>query len=422
MTVISTFSLFVGLSLIIAFLAAVMILIPWLRIKKDSAIDNQLINLNIDVYQSRLHELAADKAAGTINTEQYQAQKTELERQLLDAEQPAAVMQQPSLASKLAIVIGGPVIAGLAYTFISDRTSVYELWQAQDSVGQVADDLLTGKINEPPEWALQDIAGLFSAMQTNVHHNAHDSDRWMRLSNIFLSFEATESALESLARAYRLSPNNEEIAMAYAQMNFFVAEGVLDDSNRRVLLDVLKANPQQEEAQMLMVMGEARVGNYQQAQDWIAKMRTVIEQKPGDQSAELADLDNLAANMQRQQAEAAQDVKVTVTINPSLLPLIQADDVLFVAIRAAAGGPPYAAKRIAISELQQGAIAVSLSDSDAMMPERTLRSARASGEQLVVSARVSHSGNAKSQSGDLSANPIVLTENQVNIEINQQVP
>ncbi len=419
---ISTFALFVALSLAIAILSAVLIIMPWLRPKKDTAADNQLITLNIDVYKSRLDELAADKQAGTIHAEHYQAQKTELERQLLDAKQPAAVMHKPSLASKLAIVIGGPIIAGLAYTFISDRSSVYELWQAQDSVGQVADDLLTGKINEPPEWALEDIAGLFSAMQTNVHHNAHDSERWMRLSNIFLSFEATESALESLARAYRLSPHNEEIAMAYAQMNFFVAEGMLDDSNRRVLLDVLKANPQQLEAQMLMVMGEARMGNYQQAQHWIAKMREVIAQKPGDQSAELADLDNLTANLQRQQAEAVQDVDITVTINPSLLPLIQADDVLFVAIRAAAGGPPYAAKRIAISELQQGAIFVTLSDRDAMMPERTLRSARASGEQLLVSARISHSGNATSQSGDLSANPVVLTDNQINIQINQQVP
>lgn len=422
MSLFSTFGLFFILCLLVAILLALVILMPWLRSKKVRVIDNKLMNLSIDVYKSRLRELAVDKAAGTINESHYQAQKTELERQLLDAEQPDILMQQPSLQSKWAIIIGGPILAGLAYTFISDRTSVYELWQAQDSVGQVADDLLTGKINEPPEWAMEDMAALFSAMQTNVHHNAHDAGRWMRLSNIFLSFEATESGLEALSRAYRLTPNNEEVAIAYAQMSFFIEEGVLDPNTRRVLADILKANPQQEEALMLMVMGEARVGNYEQAKAWIDKMHLVIEQKPGNHANELADLDNLTANMNRQQGQAAQNVEVSVTINPSLLPLVKADDVLFVAIRAAAGGPPYAAKRIPISSLKQGVITTSLGNLDAMMPDRTLQSARAAHEQLVVTARISHSGNATSQTGDLSANPIVLEETQVNIEINQQVP
>ena len=421
----STLSLFIALCVLVSLLASFVVTIPWLRLKKEDAplIDNQLLELNIDVYHSRLTELAADKAAGSLNQEQYHTQKTELERQLLDAEQSAAPMLDSTLASKLLLVLWAPLLAGLGYMVIDDRSEVYNLWQAQEKMGAVADDLLTGKIDELPMWAMKDIGGLFSVMQINVHKNPTDANRWMRLANAFLSFEANESALEALSRAYRLSPADEEIAMAYAQMNFFAQEGSLDAYNRRVISDILQANPQQEEVQMLMVMGEARAGNYQAAQEWIGKMRGILEQKSGDQSDELADLDDLNANMMKQAAQASQGVNVFVSISPSLLPLIQADDVLFVAIRAATGGAPYAAKRIAISDLQQGGIAISLSDLDAMMPERTLHSARLAGEQLVVTARVSHSGNVSSQSGDLSANPVVLDQEAlVNIEINQQVP
>ena len=421
----STLSLFIALCVLVSLLASFVVIIPWLRLKKEDAplIDNQLLELNIDVYHSRLTELAADKAAGSLNQEQYHTQKTELERQLLDAEQSAAPMLDSTLASKLLLVLWAPLLAGLGYMVIDDRSEVYNLWQAQEKMGVVADDLLTGKIDELPMWAMKDIGGLFSVMQINVHKNPTDANRWMRLANAFLSFEANESALEALSRAYRLSPADEEIAMAYAQMNFFAQEGNLDAYNRRVISDILQANPQQEEAQMLMVMGEARAGNYQAAQEWIGKMRGILEQKSGDQSDELADLDDLNANMMKQAEQASQGVNVFVSISPSLLPLIQADDVLFVAIRAATGGAPYAAKRIAISDLQQGGIAISLSDLDAMMPERTLHSARLAGEQLVVTARVSHSGNVSSQSGDLSANPVVLDQEAlVNIEINQQVP
>ena len=106
------------------------------------------------------------------------------------------------------------------------------------------------------------------------------------------------------------------------------------------------------------------------------------------------------------------------------MPLVKADDVLFVAIRDVKGGPPYAAKRLPISIIKQGEATISLSDLDAMMPERTLKSARAEKVQLAVIARISHSGTATAESGDLSGNPVVVSaeQNQVNVDINQQVP
>src|SRR5699024_11401449 len=96
------------------------------------------------------------------------------------------------------------VLAGLAYFLISDRTSVFDLWVAVDKVGQVADDLLTGKIDQPPAWAIDDGTQLISAMQTDVYRHADDPDRWMRLTELYLSLEATELALESLSCEYRL--------------------------------------------------------------------------------------------------------------------------------------------------------------------------------------------------------------------------
>ena len=83
-----------------------------------------------------------------------------------------------------------PILAVIAYMMTADRTAVFTLWQAQDKVGQVADDLLTGKIDVPPEWAAKESTALISAMQTNVHRNADDANRWMRLSELFMMLEA----------------------------------------------------------------------------------------------------------------------------------------------------------------------------------------------------------------------------------------
>lgn len=426
MTLFSTFGLFIALSLFIAILLALIVITPWLRASRlqNNAVDNQLLDINVAVFRERLAELQADKDNGVIDDTHYQNQKLELERQLLDAQRHIAPMVAPNIKSRLLLMVWVPALAALAYLMIGNRTPVFELWAAEDKVGQVADDLLTGKINQPPSWAIEDGNQLISAMQTNVHRHADDPNRWMRLSELFLSLEATPSAIEALSRAYRLSPDNEEIATTYAQISFFANQGRLDANSRRVLQDLLSKNPQHEGAQMLMAMGEARSSNFEESQNWIAKLRVSIAAKPGDHTQALASLDELSASVRAQQEQASAGIDISVTINSSLLPLIKADDVLFVAIRDVNGGPPFAAKRLPISVIKQGEVSLSLSDLDAMMPERTLGVARADKTQLAVIARISHSGNAVAESGDLSGNPVVISadQNQVNIEINQQVP
>ena len=426
MTLFSTFGLFIALSLFIALLLAVIAIMPWLRASRlrDKPVDNQLLDINVAVFRERLTELQTDKDSGTIDDVHYRNQKLELERQLLDAQRTVTPMVAPSFKSRLIIMIWVPVLAGLAYFLISDRTSVFDLWAAEDKVGQVADDLLTGKIDQPPAWAIEDGTQLISAMQTNVYRHADDPDRWMRLSELFLSLEATDSALEALSRAYRLSPGNEEIATTYAQISFFANKGQLDANSRRVLQDVLAKNPKHEGAQMLMAMGEARGNNFEQAQGWIKRLRACIASKTGDHSEAVASLEEPRGNVSAQQQQASEGVEVTVSINASLLPLVKADDVLFVAIRDVKGGPPFAAKRLPISVIKQGEATISLSDLDAMMPERTLASARGDKVQLAVIARISHSGTADAESGDLTGNPVVISadQNQVNVAINQQVP
>ncbi|MGP5075964.1 c-type cytochrome biogenesis protein CcmI [Psychrobacter celer] len=426
MTIFSTAGLFIALSLLIALLLAVITIMPWLRATRTSgtSVDNQLLDINVAVFRERLAELKTDKDSGSIDDAHYQNQKLELERQLLDAQREVTPMVTPGIKSRLILMVWVPVLAALAYLMVGDRTPVFDLWTAEDKVGKVADDLLTGKIDQPPVWAIENGQQLISAMQTNVYRHADDPNRWMRLSELFLSLEATDSALEALSRAYRLSPDNEEIATTYAQISFFANKGQLDATSRRVLQDVLAKNPRHEGAQMLMAMGEARSNNFEEAQGWIKRLRSSIAAKPGDHTKALASLDELSANVSAQQQQASEGVEVSIRISASLLPLVKADDVLFVAIRDVNGGPPFAAKRLPISVIKQGEATISLSDLDAMMPERTLQSARADKVQLAVIARISHSGTAAAESGDLSGNPVVISadQNQANVEINQQIP
>lgn len=413
--------LFFSLCAVLTVLLSIVVILPWMR--SQPAADNQLMAVNVQVFGERIGELEADRAAGNLSEAQYQAQITELKRQLLEAQTVAEAHAPVGAKGRAIVLIWIPILAAIAYLTTADRTPVFALWQAQDSVGQVADDLLTGKIDAPPEWATKDSMALISAMQTNVHHHAYDADRWMRLSELFMMLEAHPQALEALSRANRLSPDNQEIALAYAQTSFFVNEGRLDAQSREILGDILAKSPKHEGAMMMMAMGESRAGNYPEAKAWIARLRSSIASHSGDRSEALASLDKLMDNITAQEAAAAQGVAITVHIAPNLAAQIRPDDILFVSVTDQAGGAPYAVKRIAASELTAGGVVVRLSDADAMIPGRTLSSGRDAGTTLVVNARISHSGNAIAESGDLAANPVVLDkQNQISLTISQIIP
>lgn len=478
-----TLVIFVALAILLAILLTIIVLMPWLRVDK-SAQNDQLIALNVEVFRERLEELKADFNTGSLSESEFKTQKTELERQLLlasedknsvvlndsnrrnrnnsnsdqpvdvkvtdskvaDSEVNRALREQRftrSLKARLTVLICVPLLMILGYFLSGDRTSVMNLWQAQDTVGEVADDLLTGKIDFPPEWATEDTVGLMGAIQTNVHHHAHDPQRWMRLADILLAFEANEQALEAQSRAYRLAPDDESIAVSYAQTKFFTNGGVLDASSRKALLNVLQTDPNHQGAQMLMAMGEARDGNYDQSQAWVNRLRKGIAARDGDNTEALNSLDQLSQNIAEQKqasltannADSGQmtssPVAVKVTLNRSLVPLVESTDLLFVTIQEATGGAPLAVKRLPAADLAKAVdgFNIELGDEDAMMPTNTLSKAMQQGKPLVIKARISKSGQAMTESGDLKADDLVLDydnqqpdELKVTIEINQQVP
>lgn len=417
-----TLLLFLSVCVLICIVLAMVVVYPWLKGYRAS--DNRLMAINVAVFHDRLAELEEDKKAGLIDELTYTTQQTELKRQLISAQTTADAHQAVGVKSRLIVIVWILLLASLAYLTISDRTSVFKLWLAQDTVGQVADDLLTGKIDTPPKWATADSSALISAMQTNVHHHAYDPQRWLRLSELFMALDAKPQALEALSRAYRLDSANEEIALTYAQTSFFINNGVLDTQAKNALLGILAVSPDHEGVQMMMAMAEMKAGNFNNAKAWVERLRSSIAKKSGDRSEALTSLDELTTKINEQEAKAQAGVHIAVSVSDTLLPQIGDTDVVFISITGKDGKAPYAVKRLPVSEIKNGTLTVSLSDLDAMMPSRTLSLGRSENDTLLVNARISRTGNAISESGDLSASPFVLskTANQAQLTISQIVP
>jgi cytochrome c-type biogenesis protein CcmH len=120
-----------------------------------------------------------------------------------------------------------------------------------------------------------------------------------------------------------------------------------------------------------------------------------------------------------EKVQASNSVTVNVTLAPEFKEEYGPDDILFVFARADDGMPmPVAASRLRVADLPAS---LTLNDEQAMMPSRLISSFK----EVEVLARISKSGQAIAQSGDLSS-AVVLSRvgaaETVELLINQRVP
>ena len=89
-------------------------------------------------------------------------------------------------------------------------------------------------------------------------------------------------------------------------------------------------------------------------------------------------------------------MQARITLAPALAAKVSPDDVVFVFARALDGGPkaPLAIQRLQVKNLP---LDITLDDSMAMSPAMSLSTQK----QVVVGARISKSGSAMAQPGDL---------------------
>ncbi|MBV8033092.1 MAG: c-type cytochrome biogenesis protein CcmI, partial [Betaproteobacteria bacterium] len=131
----------------------------------------------------------------------------------------------------------------------------------------------------------------------------------------------------------------------------------------------------------------------------------------------IAEARSLAQAGPAKKKAAAAKLEGTVTLAPALAARVKPDDTLFVYARSPDGPPmPVAIVRARASELP---LRFALDDSSAMDPQRKLSDV----PRVVVVARISRSGNAIPQAGDLqgASAPVANAASGVQVRIDGEV-
>lgn len=354
--------------------------------------------LNIALYRDQLDELEVDHAAGTLTDAQFEAAQRELKRELLDeagADGDEATGSRPRgrlAAPLLALLV--PLLAVGLYLQIGQSHLLTEAGQAElAQTEQAAHDMAS-------------VEGMVQQLAQRLQQDPENLEGWQMLGRSLLAMERYPDAVQAFAQTLRIGGEQPDLLADYAEALAMASGGQLVGDPMELVDRVLAQEPNHEKGLWLAGIAAFQQSDFARAvgywerlsqriapehpnrallTDYLAQARSALG---GGAGAVAASDDGIPAA-----TDAA--IEVTVDLDPALADRLAAGDTLFVFARAAQGPRmPLAIVRRQAGELP---LTVTLDDSQAMAPNFRLSAF----PEVSVGARISRSGNATAQPGDL---------------------
>ncbi len=252
-----------------------------------------------------------------------------------------------------------------------------------------------------------DVPGMIASLAARLEQSPDDAEGWALLGRSYMTTGQYELAVTAYDRLLSLTGDHPLILIMFADALTMSAEGRVSDKAREVIERALALDPDNPQGLWMGGVAAIQGGNPQQAIGYWQRLEPMLSDKP-EQQAEVRSLIENANNLLgdggvassagarlRPNRSQNKSIAVRVDVDAAFMDRVNADDTVFVYARAAEGPPmPLAVKRITVAELPTEVI---LDDSDAMTPAFALSGF----DRVIVGARISGSGNAIAQPGDI---------------------
>ena len=378
-------------------LALALVLRPLLKKKHEAGVSRSA--LNIAVYRDQIQELEADLAAGKLAREDHGRARRELEARLLEDVGAAAeaAPRRSALGSALAVGIAIPLLAAAVYFAVGNPGAIDR--QAEHAVSARQVEAMVGRL------------------AARLRENPDDADGWKLLGRSYAVLGRFPEAVDAYAKATQRAPRDPQLLADFADALAMARGERLAGEPEQLVLRALELDPNNLKALALAGTAAFERKDYAGAARYWQRMLPLVPAGSEDARAIQANLNEALALAGTKPAAKHPGVRGTVQISAKLRKDVSPDDTVFIFARAAEGPPmPLAVRRARVRELP---LAFSLDDSMAMAPEAKLSSF----SRIIVSARISRSGNATPQSGDLqgASGPVANDASGVRVLIDSVV-
>jgi cytochrome c-type biogenesis protein CcmH len=384
--------------------------VTWPLLRRHAT--GRALHRDVDALALQLRQLRELHDAGALTDEQFAASKVRLERRVIDILGPSAGGEVSASGSRrlaLALAVFMLLVTAGGYWFVgSPRHLDLAPGQVTASAAPPQADA-TDTPTAPHELTPAQIEEMVDQLAERLKSHPDDAQGWTMLARSRVALGQHDKALDAFAHAERLQPKNADLLADYADALAMAHGRSLEGAPSELLQRALAIDPHHAKALALDGTAAFDRKDYKQAvRDWetlerVAPADSPLAQQVRDGIAEARQLGGMppaAASattftLGPAQHPLAATLSGTVTLASALSGRASPDDVLFVFARAVDGPRmPVAIVRKRVADLP---FTFTLDDSMAMAPEANLSSVR----RVIVGARISHSGSAMPQAGDL---------------------
>jgi len=391
----------------------------------------------LPVYRQQFSELEQDLTNGLLTDEQYQTARSELERRVLEETgstetstlTTGGLVNVRFVALSLAMII--PASSGVLYWTLGNPAAMTHPTVAAASQGGPGGDAQMAEgLNQ-----------LIEQLRKKLEQNPNDAVGWGLLARSYMAMERYADAVPIFERATKLDPDNASLLADYADALAVHQGRKLEGRPETLIQKALKLDPHNVKALMLSgTIAYNRKDFARAAKEWEDAHAHLPpdEQESSDQlQASIAEAKRrmgggpstsmLVANPPMEQAKLAkpttqsgQSRAITgkVVLGPNLANKASLPDTLFVFAKDVAGPPmPVSIVRASRKDLP---FTFRLDDSTSPMPSRKLSDI----DTVVIVARLSKSGKAMPESGDLEgmSQPIKPGAENITVVIDRERP
>lgn len=416
-------------------LAAVLFIVPpLLRKEPAQQLGAERRALNISIYQDQMKELGRELASDVITPEQYARSREELERRMLEdvsvPDQPAAAASEIGRGTVLGVVLVAaviPVLAAGLYMALGTPAALDPTLTARSAAAPTAGAGAAGAAGDEGH---DQIIEMIATLEQRLASNPDDPQGWSMLGRSYLWMQRFDLALPALEKAVSLNDGDPRLLVDYADALAMIGGQTLQGRPMELIARALTLDPNNEKGLWLAGTAAYEQGAYAQALQYWQRLYRLVP--PGSDAARamegnIAEVQSLLSGQApapaQQQSETAAApgaaLRGRIDVDAGLAGRIQPGDTVFIFARASSGPRlPLAVMRAQASELPLEYV---LDDSMAMDPSMSLSKF----SEVVVVARISRSGGAMVQSGDLQGTSAVVRTGQagrVDVLINEIVP
>jgi cytochrome c-type biogenesis protein CcmH len=365
--------------------------------------------LNAAVYRDQMRELDADLAAGTLAKADHERSRRELERRLLEDvnDRPPEVARRAGRGLFIFSATALPLLAAAIYFATGNLGALDPAQRDAKGIGVPQIEAMVQKLSE------------------RLAQNPEDVEGWKMLGRSYTVLGRLPEAVAAYSKAAMRAPRDPQLLADLAEALAMARGQKMRGEPEELVLRALQLDPKNLKALALAGGAAFERDNFRAAVRYWERMLPLVPADSADartiqanvDEARARSLDQGAAKEDSAKKPAAAALRGVVTLSPKLAAQASPDDTVFIFARAAEGPPmPLAVLRKRVRDLPAK---FALDDSMAMAPGMKL----SDHPRVVVGARISKSGNALPQPGDLQglSGVVANTAREVTVLIDGEV-